>query len=65
MLGTSLRFRGVELLHRVDDFDAARIERSTAGEIYSQCLHRSVLRVFSSLIGAACLTIRDDDQSGT
>jgi aldose 1-epimerase len=31
MLGTSLRFRGVELLRRVDDLDAARIKGSTAG----------------------------------
>jgi aldose 1-epimerase len=31
MLGTSLRFRGVEFLRRVDDLDAARIKGSTAG----------------------------------
>ena len=31
MLGASLRFRGVELLRRVDDLDAARIKGSTAG----------------------------------
>lgn len=31
MLGASLRFRGVELLRRVDDLDAGRIEGSTAG----------------------------------
>ena len=31
MLGTSLRFRGVELLRRVDDLAAARIKGSTAG----------------------------------
>lgn len=31
MLSTSLRFRGVELLRRVDDLDAARIKGSTAG----------------------------------
>src|ERR1700723_4517108 len=31
MLGTSLRFGGVELLRRVDDLDAARIKGSTAG----------------------------------
>jgi aldose 1-epimerase len=31
MLGTSLQFRGVELLRRVDDLDAARIKGSTAG----------------------------------
>jgi aldose 1-epimerase len=31
MLGASLRFRGVELLSRVDDLDAARIKGSTAG----------------------------------
>lgn len=31
MLGASLRFRGVELLRRVDDLDTARVKRSTAG----------------------------------
>jgi aldose 1-epimerase len=31
MLGTSLRHRGVELLRRVDDLEAARIKGSTAG----------------------------------
>jgi aldose 1-epimerase len=31
MLGASLRLRGVELLRRVDDLDAARIKGSTAG----------------------------------
>ena len=31
MLGASLRFRGLELLRRVDDLDAARIKGSTAG----------------------------------
>jgi aldose 1-epimerase len=31
MLGASLRFRGVELLRRVDDLDAARIKGRTAG----------------------------------
>jgi aldose 1-epimerase len=31
MLGASLRFRGVELLRRVDDLDAARVKGSTAG----------------------------------
>jgi aldose 1-epimerase len=31
MLGTALRFRGVELLRRVDDLHAARIKGSTAG----------------------------------
>jgi len=31
MLGASLRFRGVELLRRVGDLDAARIKGSTAG----------------------------------
>jgi aldose 1-epimerase len=31
MLGASLRFRGVELLRRVDDLDASRIKGSTAG----------------------------------
>jgi aldose 1-epimerase len=31
MLGASLRFRGVELLRRVDDLDAARIKGSSAG----------------------------------
>ena len=31
MLGTSLRFRGVELLRRVENLDAARIKGSTAG----------------------------------
>jgi aldose 1-epimerase len=31
MLGASLRFRGVELLRRVDDLDAARIKGNTAG----------------------------------
>jgi aldose 1-epimerase len=31
MLGASLRFRGVELLRRVDDLEAARIKGSTAG----------------------------------
>src|ERR1700743_86802 len=31
MLGASLRFRGVELLRRVDDLDAARTKGSTAG----------------------------------
>jgi aldose 1-epimerase len=31
MLGASLRFRGVELLRRVEDLDAARIKGSTAG----------------------------------
>jgi aldose 1-epimerase len=31
MLGASLRFRGVELLRRVDDLDAARSKGSTAG----------------------------------
>jgi aldose 1-epimerase len=31
MLGASLRFRGVELLRRVDDLDAARKKGSTAG----------------------------------
>jgi aldose 1-epimerase len=31
MLGASLRFRGVELLRRVDNLDAARIKGSTAG----------------------------------
>ncbi len=31
MLGASLRFRGGELLRRVDDLDAARIKGSTAG----------------------------------
>jgi aldose 1-epimerase len=31
MLGSSLRFRGVELLRRVDDLDAARSKGSTAG----------------------------------
>jgi aldose 1-epimerase len=31
MLGSSLRFRGIELLRRVDDLDAARIKGSTAG----------------------------------
>jgi aldose 1-epimerase len=31
MLGASFRFRGVELLRRVDDLDAARIKGSTAG----------------------------------
>jgi aldose 1-epimerase len=31
MLGASLRFRGVELLRRVEDLDAARVKGSTAG----------------------------------
>jgi aldose 1-epimerase len=31
MLGSSLRFRGIELLRRVDDLDAARTKGSTAG----------------------------------
>lgn len=31
MLGASLRFRGVELLRRVDDLEGARIKGSTAG----------------------------------
>lgn len=31
MLGASLRFRGIELLRRVDDLDAARVKGSTAG----------------------------------
>lgn len=31
MLGASLRFRGIELLRRVDDLDGARIKGSTAG----------------------------------
>jgi aldose 1-epimerase len=31
MLGASFRFRGVELLRRVDDLDAARLKGSTAG----------------------------------
>jgi aldose 1-epimerase len=31
MLGSSLRFRGVELLRRVEDLDAARVKGSTAG----------------------------------
>ncbi|MGB9069761.1 MAG: aldose 1-epimerase [Candidatus Acidiferrales bacterium] len=31
MLGASLRFRGVELLRRVDDLEAARVKGSTAG----------------------------------
>jgi aldose 1-epimerase len=31
MLGTSLRFRGVELLRRIDDLDAARMKGNTAG----------------------------------
>src|ERR1700753_2202424 len=31
MLGASLRFRGVELLRRVEDLEAARVKGSTAG----------------------------------